>query len=146
MQVVAGMAAGALALRRYDALAVGEVEATLRDAHRLLTSVMLTPSAYTSNANVTDEPIAQMYPSNSYIDDLFWASTWLLRATQAPDHFRPGNASYYYAATRTTFELTFAERDSMAVSPDYMNNVALIHAASITKARTVLPHLLHRAC
>lgn len=82
-------------------------------------------------ANHTSEPLFESYPTNSYLDDLFWASTWLLRATM--DDFRTANASYYYTAARTTFELAFAERDSMAVSPDYMNNVALIHAASITK-------------
>jgi hypothetical protein len=82
-------------------------------------------------ANTSSDPLFQSYPTNSYLDDLFWASTWLLRANQYG--YRKANSSYYYSAARTTFELAFAERDSMAVSVDYLNNVALVHAATITR-------------
>jgi Glycosyl hydrolase family 9 len=130
-QMVAAIAAGTLALDKARRLPQSEAESNLASAHRLYTSVMLAPESYQTVANISGSPLAQMYPSNSYLDDLFWAATWLLRATN--EGFRPGNASYYYAAARTTFELAFAERDSMAVSADYVNNVALVHAATVTK-------------
>ena len=46
--------------------------------------------------NVSADPLFQSYPSNSFLDDLFWASTWLLRSTMS--NFRAANASYYYTA------------------------------------------------
>ena len=95
----------------------------------VLTSYAL--QVYSAAANVSGTPLTQSYPSNSYLDDLFWAATWMLRASN--EGLRPYNASYYYSAARTTFELAFADRDNMAVSADYVNNVALVHAATITK-------------
>ena len=129
-QMVASMTAGSLALARHGAADTATVDATLVRAHRLFRSVMLAPQLLTEAVNATDAPLFQSYPSNSYLDDLFWASTWLLRASNLG--FRANNASFYYEATRETFALAFAERDSMAVSPDYMNNVALVHAAVTT--------------
>ena len=130
-QMAAGIAASALALHAAGQLRGSDADAALYQAHRLFTSVMLAPQTYTALANVSGSPLTDSYPSNSYLDDLFWAATWLLRASSAG--FRPANASYYYSAARTTFELAFAEHDSMAVSADYVNNVALVHAASFTK-------------
>jgi hypothetical protein len=132
-QMVAGMVAGSLALVRHASLQPDAARANLKSAHRLFTSVMLSPKLFSDSLNVTGSPgaaLVQSYPSNSYLDDLFWASTWLLRATQ--QNMRTNNASYYYAAMRTTFELAFSERDSMAVSTDYVNNIALVHAAVIS--------------
>jgi hypothetical protein len=133
-QMVAGLVAGTLALAsQRDASLISDQQITtnLYYAHRLFTSVMRAPKLYSMATNTSSDPLFQSYPTNSYIDDLFWASTWLLRANN--EGYRSANASYYYSAARTTFELAFAERDSMAVSPDYLNNVALVHAATITR-------------
>jgi hypothetical protein len=130
--MAAAIASGSLALQRHDALLRSVVEENLALAHRMFTSVMLSPSVYTQSANVSGTTLADSYPSTSCLDDLFWASTWLLRASIAG--YRVDNASYYYSAARATFELAYAERDSVAASADYINNVAVVHAASITKA------------
>lgn len=134
-QVVAGLAAGSLALLTAGAIDQAAATDHVTIAHRLFTAAMYAPSTYTNAANVTGAPLTDSYPSNSYLDDLFWASTWLLRATQnglqAVSNI-PNLESYYYYAATTTFELAFSDRDSMAVSLDYMNNAALVHAAVIT--------------
>ena len=136
-QMVAALAGGAVAMFRHGAAEVPLVDTYLKRAHRLLSSVMLSPAPYQMASNFTANALAAMYPSNTYLDDLMWGASWMLRATQ--NGFRSENASYYYAATRTTFELGFAQRDNMAVSGDWIANTALIHAASITQARTKLP-------
>jgi hypothetical protein len=131
------MVSGTLARFKYEDTTYEEANAVIMKAHRLFQSAMLEQVLYTDTSNVTDTPLADHYPSNSYLDDLFWASTWLLRSSleeygSFPSRQRQ-HLAYYYAATRTTFELSFLERDSMAVSVDYINNVALVHAAVITK-------------
>ena len=132
-QMVAAMAAGTLALvAQEDAVLMSPQKANenLYFAHRLFSSVMLAPGLYSSANNASADPLFASYPTNSYLDDLFWASTWLLRAGQF--NLRADNSSWYYTASRTLFDLAFQERDSMAVGVDYMNNVALVHAATIT--------------
>lgn len=136
-QIVSGSVAGALALHQHENIQYQEANRYITRAHRLFVSAMLAPSTYTQSENVTNLPIADHFPSNSYLDDLFWAATWLLRSSLSeygsfPDQSGK-NLAYYYVAMRTTFKLAFAERDSMAVSIDYLNNVALVHAAVITK-------------
>jgi Glycosyl hydrolase family 9 len=136
-QIVAGSVSGAIALYKHNAIEYAEANQYIARAHRLFESSMLAPSVFTASENVTNLPIAEHYPSNSYLDDLFWAATWMLRSSlleygSFPDRSSK-NLAYYYVAMRTTFKLAFAERDSMAVSLDYLNNVALVHAAVVTK-------------
>jgi hypothetical protein len=136
-QIVSGSVAGAIALHQHSAIEYTEANGYIKRAHRLFESAMLAPSVFTASENVTNLPITEHFPSNSYLDDLFWAATWMLRSSLSeygsfPDQSSK-NLAYYYVAMRTTFKLSFAERDSMAVSMDYLNNVALVHAAVITK-------------
>lgn len=136
-QIVSGSVAGAIALHKHAAIDYETANGYVKRAHRLFTSAMLGPSVFTASQNVTNLPIADHFPSNSYLDDLFWASTWMLRSSLSeygsfPDQSSK-NLAYYYVAMRTTFKMAFSERDSMAVSLDYLNNVALVHAAVITK-------------
>ena len=136
-QIVSGSVAGAIALYRHESIEYEEANTYVKRAHRLFESALLSPQVFTSSENVTNEPITDHYPSNSFMDDLFWASTWMLRSSLSeygsfPD--RAGtNLAYYYVAMRETFQLAYEERDSMAVSMDYLNNVALVHASVITK-------------
>lgn len=136
-QIVAGVVSGTLALYQFDRIETPSAEQNIALSHRLFQSALYSPTLYTSAENVTSLPVGDHYPSNSYLDDLFWASTWLLRASLDDHGAFPNrtatNLAFYYAACRTTFELAFAERDSMAVSMDYLNNVALVHAAVVTK-------------
>lgn len=133
-QITAGIVSGTLALYKNQQMGVLQASTNVNKAHRLFRSSLLAPTIYTSAANVTSTPIAWHYPSNSYLDDLFWASTWMLRASQQEyGAFREYNSTYYYTATRMIMDLSFAERDNMEVSSGYLNNVALVHAATITK-------------
>ena len=101
-QMAAAIAAATLALHRADAHAMPEHIAAnnLRLAHRLFTSVMVSPTTYTESGNVTGTAITDSYPSGSYFDDLFWAATWLLRASQAG--LRAANETYYYRCVLCT--------------------------------------------
>ena len=136
-QIVAGVVSGTLALYKFDRIEDPLAEQNIALSHRLFQSALYSPTLYTNAENITSLPVGDHYPSNSYLDDLFWASTWLLRASLDDYGGFPNKNSthlaFYYAACRTTFELAYAERDSMAVSLDYLNNVALVHAAVITK-------------
>ena len=136
-QIVAGSTAGAIALHFHEAIEYADANTYVKRAHRLFESALFTPQVFTQSENVTNEPITDHYPSNSFMDDLFWASSWMLRSSLSeygsfPDRSSQ-NLAYYYVAMRETFQLAYEERDSMAVSMDYLNNVALVHAAVITK-------------
>lgn len=130
-QMSAAMVAGSLALSAYGIADAAAAGVTIDRAHRLFEASLFEPEVYAEAANITLLALNDHYPTNSFADDLFWASTWFLRASQAG--FRDFNKTYYYTAMRVTFELSYGERDSMAVTPDYMNNAAVVHAASVTR-------------
>lgn len=69
---------------------------------------MFSPGLYQEafNGTIAELGIKETYPSNSFFGDLFWASTWLFRASAAG--FRTANTTYYEQAMSTTMELACA--------------------------------------
>lgn len=69
---------------------------------------MFSPGLYTEGFNGTDASfgIEDHYPSSAFGDDLFWASTWLYRASI--NSIRNFNQSYYGEAMSTTMSLACA--------------------------------------
>lgn len=69
---------------------------------------MFSPGLYTEGFNGTDASfgIEDHYPSSEFGDDLFWASTWLYRASI--NSIRSFNDSYYREAMSTTMSLACA--------------------------------------
>lgn len=86
-------------------------------AHRLFQSAMFSPGLYTEGFNGTDASlgIEDHYPSSEFGDDLFWASTWLYRASI--NSIRSFNDSYYREAMSTTMSLAYAPPPHPQPSP-----------------------------
>ena len=128
-QISAGMAAGSLALASWKAEEYPASAARVDVAHAIFQTAMYAPGPY--QAVIANESyIEDYYPSQSYFDDLFWASTWLYRASLSG--FRTYNETYYLEAMKLLMGVAYSERDDLAVTPDYLNNMAAIHAASIS--------------
>ena len=100
-------------------------------AHRLFRSAVYSPGIYTEALNITAGGLEDAYPSADLGDDLFWAATWLFRAGNAG--IRSYNLSYYTEAVKITMELAYSYLDTPAVSWDYVNNLALMHVATLTQ-------------
>lgn len=99
-------------------------------AHRLFRSAVYSPGLYTDAFNGSETGLEALYPSFAFGDDLFWASTWLYRATL--NNIRSANVSYYQEAMSVTMDLAYLDLDIPGVSWDYVNNMALVHAATIS--------------
>jgi hypothetical protein len=100
-------------------------------AHRLFRSAVFSPGLYTEALNGTDTGITTQYPSFDLGDDLFWAASWLFRAGNSG--IRAYNLTYYHQALDITMDLAFQALDAPGIDVDYVNNLALIHAATISK-------------
>jgi cellulose synthase/poly-beta-1,6-N-acetylglucosamine synthase-like glycosyltransferase len=126
--MAATMVASNLALARHGAVSSESAKVSIDAAHDLFRRAMFSPGPYQDADNVTD--IKRHYPTSSYFDDLFWASTWLYRASQTG--FRGFDAPYYRDAMRILKGAAYNERDDLSVTPDYLNNAAAVHAAVLT--------------
>jgi hypothetical protein len=100
-------------------------------AHRLFRSAAWSPGLYTEAFNGTDTGLEEAYPSYAFGDDLFWAATWLFHAGN--NGIRKDNLTYYREAVKTTMALAFKDLDSPATDVNYVNNLALVHAATVSK-------------
>jgi hypothetical protein len=93
-------------------------------AHRLFLNMMDTPGTYfeaiVDNStvlqegvipyNYVDTGLEEFYPSFQFGDDLFWASTWLYRASK--NNIRESNITYYFEAMEVTMNIAYAPRCS----------------------------------
>ena len=100
-------------------------------AHRLFRSAIFSPGIYTDAFNGTDTGLQDVYPSFDEGDDLFWGASWLFRA--GTEGIRAYNLTYYRNALEVTMDVAFMALDEPGVSTDYVNNLALIHAATISR-------------
>jgi hypothetical protein len=101
-------------------------------AHRLFRSAVYSPGLYTEAFNGTASGgLEDVYPSADLGDDLFWAATWLFRAGNSG--IRSYNLTYYTEAVKITMELAYSHLDTPGVSANYVNNLALMHVATITQ-------------
>jgi hypothetical protein len=100
-------------------------------AHRLFRSAVYSPGLYTEAFNGSITGLEEAYPSYAFGDDLFWAATWLLHAGN--DDIRSYNLTYYKEAVKSTMALAFKDLDSPATDINYVNNLALVHAATVLK-------------
>ena len=105
-------------------------------AHRLFQSAMFSPGLYTEGFNGTEASfgIEDHYPSSEFGDDLFWASTWLYRAST--NNIRTFNISYYREAMATTMALACAS--CPAPSPDPARPIR--HARSLSHMASFIKH------
>lgn len=131
-QVVAAMVSSSLAAVSYGEMDSARAIERVDAAHDLFVYSMDSPGKYTDLPGVLETKIADHFPSNSYYDDLFWAATWLFRASVAG--YRRADMMYYANAMDLLMDLAFGEQDVLAVSYDYMPNAAVVHAASVTKS------------
>lgn len=69
---------------------------------------MFSPGLYQEgfNGSAASAGIEELYPTARYGDDLFWASTWMYRASTAG--FRTFNQTYYQDAMSVTMSLSCA--------------------------------------
>jgi Glycosyl hydrolase family 9 len=100
-------------------------------AHRLFRSAVYSPGIYLDALNGTDTGLADVYPSFDLGDDLFWAASWLFRASS--NGIRAYNLTYYTEAVKVTMELAYSVLDAPGVDVDYVNNLALVHVATQTQ-------------
>lgn len=114
-------------------LQTNEAYYIVNKAHRLFRAALFSPGLYTDYLNGTDIGMLDSYPSMSYGDDLFWGATWMFRAANQFG-IRTTNLSYYYEAMQITMDIAYADHDIPGASYDYMNNVAVVHAASQVRA------------
>lgn len=126
--IVATLVSGNLALVSVQAISHDVAKEVIDSAHDMFRDAMFSPGSFQDSDNVTD--IKYHYPSSSYFDDLFWASTWLYRASQ--NGFREFDAPFYRDAMRILKGTAYNERDDLATTPDYLNNAAAVHAAILT--------------
>lgn len=131
-QVAAALSSAALALELYGVIEKADARTLVNKAHRVFRAALFTPGLYTEALNGTSFGLEDHYPSFAFGDDLFWAATWMYRASISG--YRTYNVEYYSDAMEATMDLAYADRDIPGVSWNYVNNMAVVHAATLTRS------------
>lgn len=130
-QMVAAMVAAELALEAYGK--PNDLPRVFTEAATLFRIAAFDgPGTYAMAPQFIKSGLGDHYDSTSYFDDLFWASTWLFRASKSKQ-LRGVDQTQFFTYMQQLKRIAYSERDVISVSVDYLNNVAVIHAAVSTK-------------